>query len=85
MHGGARLRLKKLGRDYDPTDKLNAVRSLIEAEKEGHVLTGILYLDSSRPHLTDMLNLVEEPLATLPESRTRPPREVLDQIMEELR
>ncbi len=85
MHGGARLRLKKLSRDYDPTDKLNAVRALIEAEKEGHVLTGILYIDSTRPHLTDLLNLVDEPLATLPESRTRPPREALDQIMEELR
>jgi 2-oxoglutarate ferredoxin oxidoreductase subunit beta len=85
MHGGARLRLKKLGRDYDPTDKLNAVRALFEAEKDGHVLTGILYLDSSRPHLADLLNLADEPLATLPESKTRPPREALDRIMEELR
>ncbi|MGE5568979.1 MAG: 2-oxoacid:ferredoxin oxidoreductase subunit beta [Rhodospirillales bacterium] len=85
MHGGARLRLKKVGRDYDPTDKLNAVRALAEAEKEGHVLTGILYLDTSRPDFVELLNLVDEPLATLPESKTRPPREVLDQIMDELR
>jgi 2-oxoglutarate ferredoxin oxidoreductase subunit beta len=49
------------------------------------VVTGILYLDSSRPHFIDQLNVVDEPLGTLPESRTRPPREVLDQIMEELR
>lgn len=85
MHGGARLRLKKVGRDYDPTDKLNAVRALAEAEKEGHVLTGILYLETSRPDFVELLNLVDEPLATLPESRTRPPREALDQIMDELR
>jgi 2-oxoglutarate ferredoxin oxidoreductase subunit beta len=31
-----------------------------------------------------MLNLVDEPLATLPESRVRPSRQVLDQIMERL-
>jgi hypothetical protein len=31
------------------------------------------------------LNLVDAPLGTLPESRTRPPREALDKIMEELR
>jgi 2-oxoglutarate ferredoxin oxidoreductase subunit beta len=85
MHGGARLLLKKLGRDYDPTDKLNALRVLMEAEKEGHVVTGILYLDSSRPHLSDLLNIVDEPLATLPESKVRPPRDALDRIMEELR
>jgi 2-oxoglutarate ferredoxin oxidoreductase subunit beta len=85
MHGGARLRLKKLGRDYDPTDKMNALRVLDEAEKQGHVVTGILYLNTAKPHLTELLNLVEEPLATLPESRVRPPREALDQMMEELR
>jgi 2-oxoglutarate ferredoxin oxidoreductase subunit beta len=85
MHGGARLRLKKLGRDYDPTDKLNALRVLDEAERQGHVVTGILYLNTAKPHLGELLNLVDEPLATLPESRVRPPREALDQMMEELR
>jgi 2-oxoglutarate ferredoxin oxidoreductase subunit beta len=85
LHGGARLLLRKLGRDYDPGDKMNALKALADAEKKGQVLTGILYLDSSRPHLADVLNLVDEPLGTLPESRVRPPREALDQIMEELR
>jgi hypothetical protein len=32
-----------------------------------------------------MLNLVNEPLATLPIERTRPSREALEKIMEELR
>ena len=85
MHGGGRLRLKKLGRDYDPTDKMNALRVLDEAEKQGHVVTGILYLNTGKPHLAELLNLVEEPLATLPEARIRPTREALDQMMEELR
>jgi 2-oxoglutarate ferredoxin oxidoreductase subunit beta len=85
LHDGSTLLLKKLGRDYDPGDKMNALRTLDEAGKQGHVVTGILYLDSSRKHFIDQLNLVDEPLGTLPESRTRPPRAVLDQIMEELR
>jgi 2-oxoglutarate ferredoxin oxidoreductase subunit beta len=49
------------------------------------VVTGILYLNTAKPHLGELLNLVDEPLATLPESRVRPPREALDQMMEELR
>jgi 2-oxoglutarate/2-oxoacid ferredoxin oxidoreductase subunit beta len=85
LHDGSTLLLKKLGRDYDPSDKMNALRTLDEAGKQGHVVTGILYLDSSRKHFIDQLNLVDEPLGTLPESRTRPPRAVLDQVMEELR
>jgi 2-oxoglutarate ferredoxin oxidoreductase subunit beta len=85
LHDGSKLLLKKLGHDYDPGDKLNALKTLHEAEQQGHVVTGILYADSTRKHFIDQLNIVDEPLGTLPESRTRPPREVLDQIMEELR
>jgi len=33
----------------------------------------------------EMLNMEDGPLATLPESKIRPPKEVLDQVMEELR
>jgi hypothetical protein len=32
-----------------------------------------------------MLNMTDQPLATLPESAVRPGREVLEQVMEELR
>ena len=85
LHDGSRLLLKKLGHDYDPTDKMNALRTLSEAEAAGQVATGILYLDSTRKHFIDLLNLVDEPLGTLPESKTRPPKEALDQIMNELR
>jgi len=85
LHDGSRLRLKKLGRDYDPADKLNALGTIFAASKRGEVVTGLLYLDPSRKHFIDLLNLVDEPLATLPESRVRPPKEVLNQVMEELR
>jgi hypothetical protein len=33
----------------------------------------------------DLLNVGDEALGTLPESKTRPSRAVLDQVMEELR
>ena len=85
LHDGSRLLLKKLGRDYDPTDRMNALRTLNEAETSGHVVTGILYLDPTRKHFIDHLNLVDVPLGTQPESKTRPPREALERIMEELR
>jgi 2-oxoglutarate ferredoxin oxidoreductase subunit beta len=85
LHDGSRLVLKKLEKDYDPSDKLNAVRTLHEAEKSGHVLTGILYLNPAGKTLIDLLDVVDEPLATLPESKTRPPKEALDLIMDELR
>jgi len=85
MHDGSLLRLRKLGRDYDPTSKIQALTALHEADQKGEVLTGVLYIDTGKPTFLDMLNMADEPLATLPQSRTRPPKEALDQIMEELR
>lgn len=84
LHDGSRLRLKKLSRDYDPTSKIGAITALHDATGAGEVLTGLLYVETGRETFDDMLNLVDEPLATLPESRTRPSRAVLDQVMEEL-
>lgn len=85
LRDGSRLRLKKLDRDYDPTDKLGAMQALHASAGKGEVLTGIVYVDSGKETLIDSLNIGEAPLGTLPESKTRPSREALDQIMEELR
>lgn len=85
LHDGSVLRLKKLGRDYNPTNKLEAIRVLHEAHEGGDVLTGILYVNSKKENFLDQLHMSDLPLATLPDSMTRPPREALDQIMEELR
>lgn len=85
MHDGSRILLKKLGRDYDPTNKVEALRVLTEAHEKGEIVTGLFYVDTQRPTFLDQLNVVDEPLATLPESRVRPPKQVLDEIMEEFR
>jgi len=85
MHDGSRLRLRKLEEDYDPTDKIRAVTRLNEAKEHGEMLTGVLYVNTKGQTFLDMLNLTEEPLATLPASVVRPGREVLEQVMEELR
>jgi 2-oxoglutarate/2-oxoacid ferredoxin oxidoreductase subunit beta len=85
MHDGSHLRLRKLEEEYDPTNRIKAITRLNEAHEKGEVLTGVFYVNSKTPTFIDLLNMVEEPLATLPESAVRPGREVLEQVMEELR
>jgi 2-oxoglutarate/2-oxoacid ferredoxin oxidoreductase subunit beta len=85
MHDGSMLRLRKLEEDYDPTDKVHAVKSLMEAHAKGEVLTGVFYIDTQKPNFVDMLNLNETPLAKLPEEVLRPRKQVLDEIMEALK
>jgi 2-oxoglutarate ferredoxin oxidoreductase subunit beta len=85
LHDGSHLRIRKLNRDYDPTQKLAALAAIEDAEKKGEVLTGVLYVNTGKPNFLEMLHLAEEPLATLPEAKVRPPKQALDEIMEELR
>jgi 2-oxoglutarate ferredoxin oxidoreductase subunit beta len=84
MHDGSNLRLRKLHEDYDPTDKANAVRTLMEAQDKEEVLTGVFFIDTKKETFVDQLNLVDEPLGTLPESLTRPPKTALESLMKNL-
>jgi len=85
MHDGSHLRIRKLDRDFDPTDRFAALKMLEEAEKKHEVLTGVLYVNTNKPTFLELLNLEEAPIATLPQSKVRPSKSVLDEVMEELR
>ncbi|HET9086256.1 MAG TPA: 2-oxoacid:ferredoxin oxidoreductase subunit beta [Acidobacteriaceae bacterium] len=85
MHDGSHLRLRKLHESYNPVDRIAAVTALMEANQKGEVLTGLFYIDTKKPDFTTLLNMVPEPLATLPQERTRPGQKVLDEVMETLR
>ncbi len=84
MHDGSSLRLRKLLEDYTPNNRANAVRTLMDAQEKNEVLTGVFFIDTEKPSFIDMLNVVDEPLATLPESLTRPPKSALDSLMDNL-
>src|SRR6201986_1739604 len=75
IHDGSHLRLRKLHEDYGPTGRVTAVKALMEAHEKGEALTGVFYLDTQKPNFTELLNLVDEPLATLPQGRVRPSKE----------
>ena len=85
LHDGSRLRLRKLGADYDPRDRTAALTRLMAARGTGEVLTGLLFVDPKAPTLVERLRLPEAPLATLPPERVRPPPAVLDAINAALR
>ncbi|MCI0587100.1 MAG: 2-oxoacid:ferredoxin oxidoreductase subunit beta [Planctomycetes bacterium] len=85
MPDGSRLRLQKIKEEYDPSDRLGAMRVIHEARAEGRLVTGLLFLDPKKRTFAEDADLVEEPLSTLPEERVRPPRKVLEEIMQGFR
>src|SRR5436853_1691670 len=85
MHDGSKLMLKKIEEGYDPTDKIGAMKRLHETARRGEFATGIIYIEPDRDDFIEQLNVVDEPLATLPLDRVRPGPEALEEIMEGLR
>jgi 2-oxoglutarate ferredoxin oxidoreductase subunit beta len=85
MHDGSHLMLRKLTDDYNPSDKITAMRLLHETLRRGEFATGVIYIEPDKDDFLTSLNLVPEPLAFLPSERVRPPKAVLDQLMDALR
>ncbi len=85
MHDGSRIRLKKLDPDYDPTSKLNAFKTLEEARANQEFITGLIYVsEAERPDLHELLAYTDTPLAHLGEDKTRPSRQMLEDLMAKL-
>jgi 2-oxoglutarate ferredoxin oxidoreductase subunit beta len=83
---GSRLTLRKLGRDHDPKDKIAALKLLAEAREKAdkELITGLIYVNTSRKSFDEELHLVDEPLATIAPERVKPSREALAEIMRSL-
>ena len=85
MHDGSSLFLRKVADDYNPQDKIAALRLLHETAARGEFATGMIYIQPDQDNFIDLLNLVDTPLGTLPQSVVRPPQAVLDEMMNELK
>ena len=80
MHDGSVVILKNLEKGYNPSDRFEALRVMEEAQRNNWMLTGLLYLDTSKPNLTSIYNLVDTPLNRLTEADLRPAPDMLDKV-----
>jgi len=80
MHDGSTVLLKKLEKDYDPTNRANAFQMLESAQLNNWLVTGLLYIDESKTTLTESFNLVDTPLNRLADPDLRPAPETIDKI-----
>ena len=80
MHDGSTIILKNLEKQYDPTNRFEALRVLEEAQRNNWLITGLIYVATDRPTLADTFQLVDTPLNRLTESDLRPAPEMLDKV-----
>ncbi len=85
MPDGSHLTLTKLGEDYDPTDRMNALRVCNKARNEKKIVTGLLYVNPESVAIDRQLGMVDTPLSRLTDAMVRPSPDCLREAMDELR
>ncbi len=80
LHDGSIVLLKKLERDYDPTNRTGALNALQEAHERGWLITGLIYIDTTQPTLAEVYQLPDEPLNRLASERLRPAPETIAEV-----
>jgi 2-oxoglutarate ferredoxin oxidoreductase subunit beta len=81
MHDGSKIVLQKLDRDYDPTDRIKAIKTVQEANKNDILLTGLIFVDTNADSLMDMYDLPKDrSLNRIGQSELRPSKGALEKI-----
>lgn len=85
LHNGDSVRLSKLAEDYDPTDRHNAIRTLLDHKAEDKLMTGLIYIEPESDNFHETLQLTETPLNELDEVKLCPGSEQLSAINQALK
>ncbi len=80
MHDGSVIILKNLEKSHDPRNRFEALRVLEEAQRNNWLTTGLIYVSTDKPVLSDTYNLVDTPLNRLTEADLRPAPEMIDKV-----
>ena len=85
LHDGSYIRLETISQEHDVSDRVMALEAIHKADiKEKHV-TGLLYFEEGMETLDETENLVDTPLANLPDEMMRPDKKSLDDLLTKFR
>ena len=85
MHDGSVLNLSKLSDNVNPFDRSSAMLAMEAEKNNGHILTGLIFMDKDTKDLHETLETSQRPLNQLDESDLCPGNRVLQTINASLR
>ena len=85
LHDGSLLSLEKLSEDYNPKDKITAIKNIQESQRDNKVLTGLLYIDPDAQDLKEILNVSDKPLNKMDKEDLCPGSNQLNEINQSLK
>jgi len=80
LHDGSTIRLETISEEHDPTNAMQALGALHDAETNAKHVTGLLYFDNTKASLVEDLGLVDLPLIDVTDKDLRPSKEMLEKI-----
>lgn len=80
LHDGSELNLMKLNPAWDPTNRMESFNRMQQARNEGHILTGLLYLEPETADLHKTIQTTARPLNSLTEKDLVPGQSALDKL-----
>jgi 2-oxoglutarate ferredoxin oxidoreductase subunit beta len=85
MHDGSQIRLRKVDKNYDPTDRADAYAYLQHKMKEHEFLTGLLYVEPSQSDFHDANDTTPVALNRVPYEKLTPGAKGLQKILSRYR
>jgi len=85
MHDGSVVTFRKVGEDYDATNRDAAYQAIRDHQRKGEVMTGLLYLSADSKDVHDQNETVSAPLYNLPHEQLCPGNDALQKLMGQFR
>ncbi|WNC74106.1 2-oxoacid:ferredoxin oxidoreductase subunit beta [Thalassotalea psychrophila] len=85
LHDGSILRIHKLDKDYDTSNRLKAMTDVEEHKQRGEILTGLLYLDPTASTFHELNNTADTPMNQVKQDLLCPGERVLGTINDSFR
>lgn len=81
LHDGSYIRLETISKEHDVSDRVMALEAIHRADVDEKHVTGLLYFEDGKATLDETENLVDIPLANLPDEMMRPSKESLEKLL----
>jgi 2-oxoglutarate ferredoxin oxidoreductase subunit beta len=85
MHDGSRLRLRKVAADYDPSDRDKAYAYIRERQREGEIVTGLLFISAESRDMHEQNETIDSALVDVPFDQLCPGSAELDRLQQRFR
>jgi 2-oxoglutarate ferredoxin oxidoreductase subunit beta len=85
MHDGSWVRLRKIAEDYDATDRDRAYAYIRERQREGEIVTGLLYIAPDSKDMHAQSDTVPTPLVEMPYEQLCPGNTELQRMQQRFR